>query len=145
MRSGYFHNLEKSVSVLSGEVEIWLLKDDVTDKIQLKNHQSFAIRPYVPHIFHFPSGGAVLAEWWEPSSTTDLQCWFYHPYRRIVDVQNSLVSRSTGHHALLVPQDVEKLCQTDAAQPSVFRGFLSWTTGLVMGVAIGAVVTSRHR
>jgi len=27
----------------------------------------------------------------------DLQCWYYHPYRRIVDVHNSLVAPSTGH------------------------------------------------
>ena len=45
---------------------------------------------------------SIISEWWDQSG--DTQCWYYHPYRRIVDVQNSLICTSMGQHHFLVPQ-----------------------------------------
>mmetsp|Transcript_12123 Transcript_12123/g.35149 ORF Transcript_12123/g.35149 Transcript_12123/m.35149 type:complete len:189 (+) Transcript_12123:528-1094(+) len=146
MRSGYLHNMEKSMFVVSGEVELWLLKDDDTEKLTLKEFDSVRIPPYVPHVLHFPAGKAVTAEWWQPKQNgEDLQCWFYHPYRRIVDVQNSMVSRSTGRHSLLVPQDMQKLHdqQSEKGRIHPFYGsVVSWTFGLVTGIVIGTLLST---
>jgi hypothetical protein len=98
----------------------------------------------VPHILSFLKD-SVTSEWWEPGG--DLRCYFYHPYRRIVDVQNSQLSTSTGHHQLLVPQDGAYDQNYKLRQPASSRAgsFLWWTTGLAMGITIGAIVVGQAR
>jgi hypothetical protein len=107
-----------------------------------KAQQSFVIHPYTPHILHFLND-SVLAEWWDQAG--DTQCWYYHPYRRIVDIQNSLVSTSTGQHHFLVPQtDFERQQQEKTGASS--SGLLWMATGLAIGMVLGgylARTTSR--
>lgn len=101
-----------------------------------KKQQSFVISPYTPHILHFLHD-AVLAEWWDQAG--DTQCWYYHPYRRIVDIQNSLLSTSTGQHHFLVPQtDFERQQQEKTGASS--SGLLWMTTGLAIGMVLGGYV-----
>ena len=137
MRSGYLHPETKYDFVISGEVEVWILTPQGTDKKIYKPCESFRIPPYTPHVLHFLSD-SVLAEWWYQKGES--RCWFYHPYRRIVDVQNSLVSMSTGQHQLLVPQneyDQQQLLPKSSLFPSI-GGLLCLGTGLALGFLAGS-------
>ncbi|KAG7336626.1 hypothetical protein IV203_024137 [Nitzschia inconspicua] len=136
MRSGYLHPETKYGYVVSGEVEVWVLTNQGTDKKVYKSQQTFVIRPYTPHILHFLND-SVVAEWWDQAG--DTQCWYYHPYRRIVDIQNSLLSTSTGQHHFLVPQtDYERQQQEKTGASS--SGLLWMATGLAIGMILGGYV-----
>jgi hypothetical protein len=145
MRSGYLHPNNTHDFVVFGKLELWTLTATCTEKKIYTAGQYVVTPKYTPHILHFLED-TVLVEWNEPGP---FQCWYYHPYRRIIDVQNSLVSQSTGHFFKLVPQDL--LVQSNAAiaddawlMPFVVN-MLWMTTGLVTGVAMGAFLVQRHQ
>ena len=129
MRSGYFHPETKYDFVISGEVELWILTPEGTDKIVYKARESFEIPAYTPHILHFLED-AVIAEWWYQTGET--RCWLYHPYRRIVDVQNSLLSTSMGQHHVLVPQN--DFDQQQLPTTSLVPG---WGGMIMLGMGLG--------
>jgi len=135
MRSGYLHPETKYDFVVSGEVEVWVLTNRGTDKKIYKALETFVIPPYTPHILHFLSD-TVVAEWW--NQDRDTLCYFYHPYRRIVDVQNSLLSTSMGQHHLLVPQMDFDRKQQEAT--GVSGGILWMATGLAFGMILGGYI-----
>jgi hypothetical protein len=100
--------------------------------------ETFVIRPYTPHILHFLKD-SVIVEWWDLIGSGDASCWYYHPYRRIVDIQNSLLSTSTGQHHYLVPQtDFERQEQEKRGASS--SGLLWMTFGLAIGMVLGGYV-----
>lgn len=137
MRSGYFHPITKNDFVISGEIEVWILTPEGTEKKIYKSRDRFLIPAYTPHILHFLED-SVIAESWDHLG--EIRCWLYHPYRRIVDVQNSLISTSIGEHHILVPQN-----HHDQHQPSAFASFLSGIGGMFWlgtGIAIGVYVGS---
>lgn len=140
MRSGYLV-LSKTVHfVVSGKVEVWNLTSEGTEKNLFGTHQSFYVSPYVPHILHFLED-TVLLEFWEGP----FQCWYYHPYRRLVQLQNELVSKDTdapsaiGVFQRLVPADL------GAAEANSYSGLILGLVGLVTGIGIGALVATRHK
>lgn len=132
MRSGYLHPEAKYDFVVSGEVEVWLLSTHGTDKKVYKAMESFVIPAYTPHIFHYLSDTVVI-EWWDRDG--DTECFFYHPYRRIVDVQNSILSTSMGQHHFLVPQIESDRQQNEA--PGFGSGLLMVVSGLTVGFLVG--------
>jgi hypothetical protein len=153
MRSGYLHPHAMHDTVISGKVEVWTLTEFGTFKTVYEQYQHFSIDPYVPHILYFLED-SVIAEWWH---ATDFQCWYYHPYRKIIDIQNSLNARdhpagSTGRHQRLIPQDEANL----ASQKDSYA-FINWGTallamtaasvGVFAGIAIGLAMgdTDRRR
>ena len=141
MRSGLLHGETKYDHLLSGQVEVWVLTDQGTDKRIYNPHESFIIPAYTPHILYFLED-SILSEMWE--QTEDTKCWIYHPYRRIVDVQNSLQNTSTGQHHFLVPQlDVDRLENQAPAVPTL-RSIVWLSTGIVLGVIAGKLFTKQH-
>lgn len=140
MRSGYLHPEPKYDFVVSGEVEVWLLTHHGTEKTVHRAMDSFVIPAYTPHIYHYLSD-SVVAEWWDQAG--DTECWFYHPYRRIVDVQNSILSTSMGSHHFLVPQlDYEKQQQETTG---ISSGFLWVASGLALGLVVGGYLGKSSR
>lgn len=140
MRSGYLV-LSKTVHfVVSGKVEVWNLTTEGTEKIIYGAHDKFYVNPYVPHILHFLKD-TVLLEYWEGP----FECWYYHPYRRLVQLQNELVSKDSvdaGHIGVfqrLVPADL------GAVEASSGSGLVMGLIGLAAGMAIGAIVATRHK
>jgi hypothetical protein len=138
MRSGYLV-LSKTVHfVVSGKVEVWNLTEKGTEKMVYGADSVFYVNPYVPHILHFLED-TILLEFWDGP----FQCWYYHPYRRLVQLQNELVTKdSTGHIGVfqrLVPADL------GAAETNSYSGLLVGLVGLVAGIGIGAVVATRHK
>lgn len=140
MRSGYLV-LSKTVHfVVSGKVEVWNLTEEGTEKTIYEAHQSFYVEPYVPHILHFLQDTVLLEFWLGP-----FQCWYYHPYRRLVQLQNELVSKdvdapsSIGVFQRLVPADL------GAAEANSYSGLILGLIGLVTGIGIGALVATRHK
>jgi hypothetical protein len=166
MRSGYLHPHTMHDTVISGRVEVWTLTEKETVKTIYEQYQHFTIEPYVPHILHFLED-SVVAEWWPHES--DFQCWYYHPYRKIIDIQNSIMaseqatsdgtngrgdessgsSAKTGHHQRLVPQDEARLHASDGMF-SVWGGRImalvvvgaAASAGLVVGIVLGAALGS---
>ena len=135
MRSGYLHPEIKFDYVISGSVEVWVLTNEGTDKKVYNKLESFMIPAYTPHVLHFMED-SVIIEWW--NHPMESRCWYYHPYRNVVDVQNSLVSTSTGTHSILVPQNDFDNQWLDTNEPGVGWGSLIWmTTGLAIGVVLG--------
>jgi hypothetical protein len=151
MRSGYLHPHATRDFVVSGQVEVWTLTKTATVKTLYGPNEYFTIPPYVPHILYFLQD-SVLVEWWDGEAAT-FQCWVYHPYRKIIDIQNSLISKGVSRHQRLVPQD-DFLNQTsgrcdkeESARRRRGAGVFWWTTGgllvgLVLGAILGAVVVS---
>ena len=132
MRSGYLHPNTMYDFVVSGQVEVWTLTMKETIKSVYGPKQSFQIEPYTPHILYFLED-TVLMEWWEGA----FRCWYYHPYRRIVDVQNSLVSKTMGIFQRLVPHDEESMKSTP--QQTTLAKVLLLSTGLIVGLIIGSL------
>lgn len=131
MRSGYLHNHKTFSFVVTGKVEVWVLKQDKTVKTVYGACQFFEVEPFYPHILHFLEDTNIL-EFWEGK----FQCWYYHPYRRLVQLQNELVANkddsfnsSIGQFQRLVPADLGDATKTTTA------GALLW---LGTGIAIGA-------
>ena len=80
----------------------------------------------------------IILEYWEGK----FQCWYYHPYRRLVQLQNELVashgdndgvSSSIGQFQRLVPADLGEGTKTSTA------GALFW---LATGMVAGAIATT---
>lgn len=137
MRSGYLHPEVKFDFVISGVVEVWILTPHGTDKKIYRELETFEIPAYTPHALHFLED-SVIVEWWNHSA--EPRCWYYHPYRNIVDVQNSLVCTSTGRHSVLVPQNDFEF-HSLKNDPGIGWGSLIWlTTGLAIGAAVGATL-----
>lgn len=132
MRSGYLHPDAKFDYIISGSVEVWTLTPKGTDKRVYKEHETFQIEKFTPHVLHFLED-SVIVEWWE--KPREPRCWYYHPYRNVVDVHNSMLSKSTGRHSRLVPQNDFDSSQ----QQNEFSGLggLVWMTA---GIAIGVIV-----
>jgi hypothetical protein len=146
MRSGYLHPLAKRDVVLSGKVEVWTLTAEATEKHTYGAGESFDIPAYVPHIL-FSVEDSVVAEWWEEEHSGDLKCWYYHPYRRIVDVQNGLVAPSLGVFQRLVPQDDFLDGASSASEAAnggaIFSRALGWwTSGFVVGCCVTGAVAA---
>jgi quercetin dioxygenase-like cupin family protein len=136
MRSGYLHPHDMSHFVVSGRVEVWTLGTEKTSKTFYGAGDFFTLAPYVPHILHFLED-TISLEFWDGQFI----CYYYHPYRRVVQLQNSLMEDNkarTGTHQHLVPQDTPEKSSTT---PGVFW----WTTGLVMGVALGIFIGHGRR
>lgn len=135
MRSGYLHNHKTFGFVISGQVELWLLGDKGTSKTVYGPHSYFQVDSFIPHILHFLEDTIIL-EFWEGK----FQCWYYHPYRRLVQLQNELVannnsentSSSIGQFQRLVPADLG-----DASASSVSAA-LWMGTGFIIGVVASA-------
>lgn len=75
---------------------------------------------------------SLILEHWEGQ----FQCWYYHPYRRLVQLQNELVANcheegvnsSIGQWQRLVPLD-----QGDSSTSSTVSALLWMGTGMVIG------------
>lgn len=137
MRSGYLHNHPTYSFIVRGKVELWTLEQEGTSKKVYKAHEFITVNPYVPHILHFLEDSTIL-EFWEGK----FQCWYYHPYRRLVQLQNELVANkgnegtlsstsSIGQFQRLVPADLG-----DA--PASTASALLWMTA---GMIVGGVAT----
>lgn len=76
------HPNEQCDFIFSGRVNVWTLSKDGSTNVQTYGKHEFVKIPRgVPHVFEFLED-SVIAEWWEPQG---FQCWFYRPYREIVD------------------------------------------------------------
>ena len=135
MRSGYLHPHSMSHFVVSGKVELWTLGIEATSKRVYLQGELVTLDPYTPHILHFLED-TISLEFWDGQFI----CYYYHPYRRVVQLQNSLVENNsnTGLHQHLVPQDTPEKSSTT---PGVFW----WSTGLVMGFALAILVGASGR
>jgi hypothetical protein len=168
MRSGYLHPHPLHSIVITGQVEVWTLEDSGTVKNMYSQYDHFTIPPYVPHILHFPtSNDTILAEWWSPPNA-EFQCYYYHPYRTAIDINNSLrmkkemagdnnsgsntepystaTSTSTGRHQRLIPQDEANLHEQVWPSSSLFRWgswFLTVSISTGIGIAIGVALSDR--
>jgi hypothetical protein len=168
MRSGYLHPHPLHSIVISGEVEVWTLEESGTMKTTYSQYDHFTIPPYVPHILYFPkSNETILAEWWSPP-TAEFQCYYYHPYRKTIDIQNSLRMKemeksssssndrniadslsshsgtTTGRHQRLIPQDEVPFQSGPTSSLWRWSSWLltiSFTTGL--GIAIGLAISDQ--
>jgi hypothetical protein len=158
MRSGYLHPHPLHSIVISGEVEVWTLEESGTIKTTYSQYDHFTISPYVPHILYFPnSNETILAEWWSPP-TAEFQCYYYHPYRKTIDIQNSLrmkemeqnnninnsstdpLSRTTtGRHQRLIPQDEVQLHQQSWPTSSFVR-WSSWLLTVTIATGVGITI-----
>jgi hypothetical protein len=135
---GYLHAETKYDYLLSGKVEVWTLTEHGTSKRIYNPHDVFEIPAYTPHILYCIED-SILTEYWEQPGET--VCWIYHPYRRIVDVQNSLHVTSTGQHHLLVPQIEFDRLQNQAPAVPDLRSLLWLSTGIAMGAVVGILVS----
>lgn len=134
MRSGYLHPHSMNDFVVSGKVEVWTLSGDDTKKTIYSASEFVTLDPYTPHILIFLEDTILLEYWQGPFS-----CWYYHPYRRLVQLRNSLAeNKSAGLLQHLVPQD-NPLDSAGLSTKSLW-----WSAGLVMGVAVGAVLATTH-
>ena len=138
MRSGYLHNHKTFSFVVNGKVELWLLKPEGTVKTVYGPNEYFSVDCFYPHILHFLED-TIISEWWEGK----FQCWYYHPYRRLVQLQNELVANcskdcsknsSIGQFQRLVPADLG-----DATRSTALGAAVLW---MGAGVVVGAVATA---
>lgn len=156
MRSGYLHPHEMHDTVVAGKVEVWTLTETGTVKTVYSQYDHFVIHPYVPHILYFLED-SILCEWW---NVTDFSCYYYHPYRKIIDIQNSLIARDltsnasasgTGRHQRLIPQDEVNLNVLQTGEGRYFGNWNHWgrtllalttatTVGLLTGFVLGLIV-----
>ena len=166
MRSGYLHPHPLHSIVVNGEVEVWTLEESGTAKRTYSQYEHFTIPPYVPHILYFPkSNDTILAEWWSPP-TAEFQCYYYHPYRKTIDIQNSLRMKemesstdhnnteplsanfgtTTGRHQRLIPQDEVQLDQLSWSTSSLVRWgswLLTVSVATGIGIAIGLAISDQ--
>ena len=149
MRSGYLHPNYTKDYIISGQVEVWTLTPTNTEKKIYQTGEYFCVDPYVPHILHFLQDSIVL-EWNEPGQ---FRCWYYHPYRRIIEVQNSLVATTTGHFSRLVPLDEKPLLldgsnntsSSSWSTSSIWNKLTWWTGGVICGMALGTLLVHRRK
>ena len=149
MRSGYLHNVLTHDFVISGRVQVWTLAETGTEKKEYGPHEYFTIDVYVPHILFFLED-TNMVEWYE-GGATEFKLWYYHPYRNIVNIQNSaLASKSSPRHQRLVLKDEEPMT-SNANSGGIGGGsrgvsrttLVFWTaTALAVGWVIGVVATA---
>jgi len=129
-----------------------------TQKTIYKEKQAFQIDPWTPHLLFFLKD-TILTEWWEAD---EFQCYYYHPYRKIIDVQNSLIARennegvspadplhpsATGRYQRLIPQDESSLAAAMSRNGTLVGrlGALlvvaaAAAAGVVVGITIGVAM-----
>jgi hypothetical protein len=145
MRSGYLHPHYLYSVVLIGRVEVWTLTETGTQKDIYGPYEHFIIAPYIPHILYFLAP-TTMAEWWD--AEVQFSCYYYHPYRKILDVQNSIFATTQvidnnngthqlGHHQFLIPQDQASI-QQNQRQSSYGTTLLWMTFAGLLGAAVGA-------
>jgi len=137
MRSGYLHPSTAKAYVVSGRVQVWALNEHGTSKTSYDADQAFFTPPYVPHVLFFLEDSVIL-EYWQGDAT----CYYYHPYRRLVELQNSLVAgkkESVSHFRRLLPEDYDS---SNGSNDSVGRAWLLATASLLMGIALGSILTA---
>lgn len=142
MRSGYLHNCTVNRFMISGKVEVWTLSHDGTEKKTHKTGDTFSIPPYVPQVLNFLDD-SVLIEYWD--SSEDFQCYFYHPYRHVVNVHSSVINMDTSvkHVPPLFQILVPQLHLEDKSQLAVT---VLWAfTGVIFGTAVGAYLALNPR
>lgn len=140
MRSGYLHPNTTHDFIISGKVEVWTLTDKGTEKTVYGSQEHFEVASYTPHILHFLEDTRIL-EWNEG----EFRCWYYHPYRRIIDIRNSLVSKNTGTFSRLVPQDPTVDSQLSLSSGNKGGKIIWMFTGVLCGVVIGSLLNQRRR
>lgn len=97
----------------------------------------------------------ILTEWWE---SDEFQCYYYHPYRKIIDVQNSLVAReaqqdgsvlsdplhnTTGRYQRLIPQDEARLASSGTMfgrLGTLLVVMAAAAAGVVVGISLGVAM-----
>jgi hypothetical protein len=119
--------------VVSGKVEVWMLTDSGTEKVIHEKYSYFTVPAYTPHLLFFLAD-TVLLEYWPEDHA--FRCWYYHPYRHVMDVQNSIVCTSTGHLLRLVPQDHSVIAE-DVELKNLISKMMWLTAGVAMGVTAG--------
>ena len=62
MRSGYLNSVRTHDFVLKGQVQVWTLTPEGTEKKVYKKHEMFTIEAYVPHILYFMEDETNLME-----------------------------------------------------------------------------------
>lgn len=140
MRSGYLHPHALYSVVLSGAVQVWTLTDGGTVKRTYKQYEHYTVPAYVPHVLYFQED-SIIAEWWDKN--TDFACYYYHPYRKLIDVQNSVMQeKSLGHHRFLVPQDDAALGDGSKKSGSWGAVLGSVVVGICAGVGLGFVAAT---
>lgn len=151
MRSGYLHNVLTHDFVISGRVQVWTLNPQGTEKKEYGPHEYFTIDTYVPHILFYLED-TNMVEWYD-GGAGDFKLWYYHPYRNIVNIQNSaLASKNSPRHHRLVLKDEEAtptLTSTTSGNGVTGEGisrttFVFWTTaamaaGWLLGVMAATV------
>ena len=137
MRSGYLHNVLTHDFVISGRVQVWTLAEKGTEKKEYGPHEYFTIDTYVPHILFYLED-TNMVEWYD-GGATEFKLWYYHPYRNIVNIQNSaLASQNSPRHHRLVLKDEEPSASANSGStggdgPSISRTtFIFWTTAAVV-------------
>lgn len=144
MRSGYLHPHKLYSVVLVGKVEVWTLTETGTIKTIYEAYDHFIIPEYVPHILYFLAP-TTQVEWWDPH--VQFSCYYYHPYRKILDVQNSIFATTAtqsqlGHHQFLIPQDQASIQQNNKG----YGATVFWmTVAATIGAAVGALCVARQR
>ena len=95
LRSGDIHPNTQCDFIFSGSVKIWTLSniDGSTKTTTYSKYDFIKIPRGVPHVFEFIED-TVMAEWWEDPS--GFECWFYKPYRDIVNKCMLLRKRCCG-------------------------------------------------
>lgn len=141
MRSGYLHPHALYSTVVSGAVEVWTLTEAGTTKHTYQQYEHYTVPAFVPHILYFEQD-SIIAEWWDKH--TDFACYYYHPYRKLIDVQNSVLEeKSLGHHQYLVPQDDAVLCDPSRQTGDAFRVAIgSAIAGVAVGLGLGFLLAT---
>ena len=139
MRSGYLNNVLTHDFVVSGKVEVWTLTEKGTEKTTYGPREYFSVGAYVPHILYFLED-TNLVEWYDGK----FKCWYYFPYRNIVNVQNSQIeSQLSPRHQRLILRDEEPDPMPGHDQ-GVSPGRVFWytTTALLTGLFLGALAAT---
>ena len=153
MRSGYLHNVKTHDFVISGKVQVWTLTEKGTVKQDYGPTQYFTVDPYVPHIMFFLED-TNLVEWYDGTSS-DFKLWYYHPYRNVVNIQNSaapFASKHSPRHHRLVLKDEDTTTTTTTNTATSWNGygtgvsrttFAFWTmTALAAGWVLGVMAAT---
>lgn len=132
MRSGDIHKNTQHDFVFEGLVEVCFLeKDGSSTKRKFGAYEYIRVPPLVPHIFHFLKD-TVMAEWWEPEP---FQCYFYTPYRKIVE-HSFTGSVKKGKLVKLVAADNDR--GVWSSLPITAAG------GIALGLVVGIMVARRR-
>ncbi|KAL7531959.1 hypothetical protein ACHAWF_003975 [Thalassiosira exigua] len=141
MRSGYLNNVLTHDFVVKGKVELWILTDKGTEKAIYGPREYFSVDAYVPHILYFLED-TNLVEWYDGT----FKCWYYFPYRNIVNVQNSQIeSQLSPRHQFLIPRNEPDPMPGHDRGVSTRRLFCYTTTALLSGLVLGALAVTHPK